>query len=83
MKVVKDSIIYQEKIDNDEIVTIYFNLPANVKEGYHELYIDVELYTKPSETMNKDKLTQKFTILKYFDFQFKWMDEKIKYIEIK
>ncbi|MFX0100179.1 MAG: lipopolysaccharide biosynthesis protein [Candidatus Hodarchaeota archaeon] len=80
MKIINESMIYRKKIDNDETVTLSFTLPEDLKPGHHELYIDAELYTRPSDKINRDKLMSKSTFWKYFSFVFKWMDEKIKYI---
>ncbi|MBD3187411.1 hypothetical protein GF325_11320 [Candidatus Bathyarchaeota archaeon] len=83
MKVLSKAIVYKESIETDLSIPMTFVVPDTLESGYHELYIDVEMYTQPREDINMNILTSRKKFWTYFDFRFKWWDEIIKYITIE
>ncbi|MHA1793170.1 MAG: lipopolysaccharide biosynthesis protein [Promethearchaeota archaeon] len=80
MKPINEAIYYKDVMEQDTNIPISFNIPSKFEKGHHEMYISVEMYTKQVNRINEEKLRKKHKLWTYFDFNFKWRDEKIKYI---
>nr|MDO8118248.1 hypothetical protein [Candidatus Sigynarchaeota archaeon] len=74
MRVLHDAIHEIETIDADAAIPLRFTIPDDVPAGHHEFYIDVEMYTEPTRTQ--------CTRNSWFNFAFKWFDEKILFITL-
>lgn len=83
MVTIPGSHVYKEVIDGETAITMRFQLPEDTRLGHHELYIDVEMYANPQPGMDVTKLTRRWKGWTYFDFAFKWFDEKIKYVVVE
>ncbi|MHA1683064.1 MAG: hypothetical protein ACTSUE_19150 [Promethearchaeota archaeon] len=78
---VQDAEVYLDEITQDTKVNLKCRIPKEISSGHHELYINVEMYISKQEGLTFEKM-KKSRFRNYFDFRFKWWDEKIKYITI-
>ena len=72
MKKIPGADFRADMVNDDSEYVIKFSLPDTIDLGYHELYLDVEMYTEKQEKRRWGPI----------DFAFKWFDETIKYIEV-
>jgi len=82
MKRIENGIVYAEKIEADTEFGIKFDLPREISPGHHELYLDVEMYTRQQADINAENMGRRGWFENAFNFAYKWFDEKIRYITI-